>query len=306
MNSNKLVHKTIIIFILQLIVFKQFAHAKNREVVTAIIDTGVDIKHEELKDNIWINPGETGYDSLGRNKESNGIDDDNNGFIDDIHGWNFVNNNNDITDQHGHGTHVAGIINKRKYSNSKLMILKYYDPRAKNNENLIYSLQALKYAIDNNAQLINYSGGGYTPSSTEKSLLEVALNKNIILIAAAGNNSSNNDKIGFFPGSYQLKNIIAVAAIDYNQELLSFSNYGKKTVALAALGKNVYSTLPDGKYGFMTGTSQATAIVTQKIITKLIEGDTTTQSLKQNKMEILKLAKDEVILSKNIKIVSNR
>ena len=106
----------------------------SKDVIVAIIDTGADVNHEDLKNNIWKNPGETGLDSQGRDKATNGIDDDNNGYIDDVNGWNFVSNNNNLTDNHGHGTHIAGIIgaeadNGKGISgvspNVSMMILKY-------------------------------------------------------------------------------------------------------------------------------------------------------------------------------------
>ncbi len=123
--------------------------------ITAIIDTGIDIDHEDLSENIWVNPGETGFDSKGLNKANNGIDDDNNGYIDDVHGWNFVSNNNNLADNHGHGTHIAGIIgaiaeNKKGISgiapSSTLMILKYYDPKVANTDNLKNTINSIIFA----------------------------------------------------------------------------------------------------------------------------------------------------------------
>ena len=110
----------------------------SRSIVVAIIDTGCDVHHEDLANNIWTNPGESGLDSQGRDKSHNGIDDDGNGFIDDVHGWNFVANNGDLSDNHGHGTHIAGIVGAEGGNNKgiigiapkvSLMILKYYEPK---------------------------------------------------------------------------------------------------------------------------------------------------------------------------------
>ncbi|MBN8536729.1 MAG: S8 family serine peptidase [Deltaproteobacteria bacterium] len=239
--------------------------------ITAIIDTGIDIDHEDLSENIWVNPGETGFDSKGLNKANNGIDDDNNGYIDDVHGWNFVSNNNNLADNHGHGTHIAGIIgaiaeNKKGISgiapSSTLMILKYYDPKVANTDNLKNTINSIKYAVKMGAQIINYSGGGTDFSQDEFDSIKEAEKKGILFVAAAGNERSNSDQHHYFPADYKLSNIISVTALDPNKEVLASSNYGTETVDLAAPGQNIISTLPGNNYGFMTGTSQATAFVT--------------------------------------------
>lgn len=239
--------------------------------IAAIIDTGIDIDHEDLSENIWVNPGETGFDSKGLNKASNGIDDDNNGYIDDVHGWNFVSNNNNLTDNHGHGTHIAGIIgaiaeNKKGISgiapSSTLMILKYYDPKVANTDNLKNTINSIKYAVKMGAQIINYSGGGTDFSQDEFDSIKEAEKKGILFVAAAGNERSNSDHHHYYPADYKLSNIISVTALDPNKEVLASSNYGTETVDLAAPGQNIISTLPGNNYGFMTGTSQATAFVT--------------------------------------------
>lgn len=246
-----------IIFILALM--SSVAFAKSDDLVIAVIDTGLDITHPDLKAQLWTNPGEI---------PNNGIDDDNNGFVDDVHGWNFANNSNDLTDSHGHGTHIAGIIAghspdlPRVSSQVKIMALKYYDPKSSGAQNLINSIRALMYAIDMNAKIINYSGGGVERSQLEEAAIKKASRHGILLVAAAGNESTNTDNSGYYPANYKLPNIISVASIDMAGHLLSFSNYGAKTVDLATRGKNIYSTLPDGKYGMMSGTSQSTALMT--------------------------------------------
>ena len=238
--------------------------------IVAVIDTGIDINHEDLSENIWVNPGETGFDSKGKNKASNGIDDDGNGFIDDVHGWNFVSNNNDLKDNHGHGTHIAGIIgaiggNKKGISGIapevSLMIIKYFDPKVQNTDNLKNTINAIKYAVKMGANVINYSGGGTEYSKEEFEAVKEAEKKGILFVAAAGNERSNSDQFHYYPADYKLSNIISVTALDPNREVLASSNYGTETVDLAAPGQNIISTLPDNSYGFMTGTSQATAFV---------------------------------------------
>ena len=243
----------------------------DKKVIVAVIDTGIDERHEDLKNNLWTNLGETGLDSNGRDKATNGIDDDKNGFIDDVHGWNFVSSNNKLDDNHGHGTHIAGIIgaeagNKKGISGISpevsLMVLKYFDPKVPNNDNLKNTISAIEYAVRMGAHVINYSGGGTDFSQEEHDVVAKAEAKGILFVAAAGNERSNSDKFHYYPADYKLKNIISVTAIDPTTDVLSSSNYGTETVDIAAPGQNILSCLPQNTYGLMTGTSQATAFVT--------------------------------------------
>ena len=241
----------------------------SRDIVVAVVDTGIDAGHSDLKNNLWRNPGEIGKDKNGRNKATNGIDDDNNGYIDDVHGWNFVHNNNKLNDNHGHGTHIAGIIgaegdNKIGVTGVapkvSIMVLKYFDPRAPGN-NLVNTIKAFEYAVKMNAHIINYSGGGLEFSSPEFKAVEKAQQKGILFVAAAGNERSNSDFNKYYPADYDLDNIISVTALNPTLRVLSSSNYGVHTVDIAAPGENIYSTIPGNAFGPMTGTSQATAFV---------------------------------------------
>lgn len=243
----------------------------SRDIVVAVIDTGVDIHHEDLKNNLWVNPGESGKDKYGRDKSNNGIDDDGNGFIDDVHGWNFVDNDNDLTDKHGHGTHIAGIIGAEGGNGIgisgvspkvSMMILRYYDPKSNESNNLTNTVKSIQYAVKMGANIINYSGGGLAPSAEERAAIEEANRKGILFVAAAGNERSNSDVKKYYPADYGLPNIISVTAIDRGENVLPTSNWGTETVSIAAPGNNIYSTLPNNQYGYMTGTSQATAFVT--------------------------------------------
>jgi subtilisin family serine protease len=242
----------------------------SRDIVVAIIDTGVDLHHPELQKSFWINKGETGLDKNGRNKMNNGIDDDGDGYVDDVYGWNFVDNTNDVADAHGHGTHIAGIIGAQGIHGSgfsgispniSLMILKYFD-KTESPNTLKNTVQAINFAVDHGANIINYSGGGLDPSPAEKRAIQRALDKGILVVAAAGNERSNSDIRGYYPADYGLSNVISVTAIDKTRHVLPSSNYGEHSVDIAAPGNDIFSTLPNGKYGYLTGTSQATAFVT--------------------------------------------
>ena len=189
----------------------------SRDITVAIIDTGIDIHHEDLEANLWNNPGETGLvDSPFCKKQTapltlkecdksrNGKDDDTNDMIDDVHGWNFVSNNSDLTDNHGHGTHIAGIIGAMGGNNKgiigispnvSLMILKYYDPKVSSTDNLKNTIQAIRYAIDKGAQIINYSGGGTDYSQEEFEGVRLAEKKGILFVAAAGNERSDRKSV---------------------------------------------------------------------------------------------------------------
>jgi subtilisin family serine protease len=269
----------------------------SRKIVVAVIDTGADIHHEDLEKNIWTNPGESGLDRFGHDKATNGIDDDGNGFVDDVHGWNFVSNTGDLTDNHGHGTHIAGIIGAEA-GNGKgiagiapqvsLMILKYYDPKVPNTDNLRNTVNAIKYAVmmknkyGINVQVINYSGGGTEYSQDEHDAIMSAGDASILYVAAAGNERSNSDKHKYYPADYGLPNLISVTAIDPSTEVLPSSNYGTETVDIAAPGQNILSTLPGNQYGYMTGTSQATAFVTgAAVLVKARREDATPEEIKK-------------------------
>ncbi|MCB0342994.1 MAG: S8 family serine peptidase [Pseudobdellovibrionaceae bacterium] len=242
----------------------------SRDIVVAVIDTGIDIHHVDLQKNLWVNKGEVGMDAEGRDKATNGVDDDNNGFIDDVHGVNFVGQTTDLSDNHGHGTHIAGIIGAEGGNGVgisgvaprvSLMILKYYDPHAYGGNNLNNTVRAIDYATRMGAHIINYSGGGLQPSESEKQAIARAQKKGVLFVAAAGNEKSNSDVNGYYPADYELDNIISVTAIDRGKNVLPSSNYGEQTVDIAAPGNDIFSTLPSGQYGQMTGTSQATAFV---------------------------------------------
>ena len=240
------------------------------EVILAIIDTGIDYEHLDLGDNVWRNPGEIAGD---------GIDNDGNGYVDDVYGWDFVGNDNDPMDDNGHGTHVAGTIGAVGNNgtgvaginwNVQLMALKFLDDTGSGStsdavEAINYAtLMKRDYGVNVVASNNSWGGGGY--SSSLRDAIAAAGNEGILFVAAAGNGGTdgvgdNNDEYPHYPSNYDLDNIISVAATDRNDRLASFSNYGAASVDLAAPGVSIYSTLPDG-YGWYSGTSMAAPHVT--------------------------------------------
>jgi subtilisin family serine protease len=233
-------------------------------IVVAVVDTGIDRNHPALKGALWSNPKEIA---------GNGIDDDKNGLVDDVNGWDYAKNSPALTDNHGHGTHIAGIIASNESAGTlgtglkgvcpgvRIMALRYYDEKASGADNLRNTIKALEYAVNNGANVINYSGGGAEFSRPEFEALKKAEEKGILVVAAAGNERSDADKNLYFPAAYNLTNIISVTAIDSAGQVLSSSNWGVQKVHVAAPGQSILSALPNGGYGFMTGTSQATAFV---------------------------------------------
>jgi subtilisin family serine protease len=242
----------------------------SRNVVVAVIDSGIDLTHPDLVANLWTNPGEVA---------GNGIDDDRNGFVDDIHGWNFAANTNNLQDGYGHGTHVAGIIGASGNNGVgvtglnwtvSIMTLRFQDDRGVGYTG--DAIKAVQYAtmmrrdFGVNVVVINASWGGGTGYS---SLLETAIrdagSAGITFVAAAGNSGANNDVATRYPSGYDLPNVIAVGACDSTGTLAGFSDYGATSVDLAAPGTSIYSTLPRGQYGWMAGTSQATPHVSATV-----------------------------------------
>lgn len=217
----------------------------------AVIDTGTDINHPDLKANLWTNPGEIPGD---------GIDNDNNGVIDDVHGYNAMDGSGTFIDDVGHGTHCAGTIGAVGNNeqgvvgvnwNANLMTVKFL---GKNGGTLADAIKAISYATKMGARVTSNSwgGGGYN-----QALKDVLESSPAMHIFAAGNDSNNNDKRPAYPASYELPNIISVAATDRKDGIASFSNFGATSVDLGAPGVDIYSTTPNDSYRSMSGTSMA-------------------------------------------------
>jgi thermitase len=233
------------------------------ETVVAVVDSGVDTSHPDLSAQIWRNPGESG---LGR--ESNGLDDDANGRVDDWRGWDFVAGDNDPGDDNGHGTHVAGTIGAQRgngtgvagvAAGARIMPLRVLDANGSGRVSdliLAYSYAALK-----GARVVNLSLGSSTFSRAERDA--IAAFSTTLFVAAAGNGGEDgvgddNDVRGSYPCAYSLANVICVAASDHRDGLATFSNYGSTSVDLAAPGVSIASTWPGGGYSWSSGTSMAT------------------------------------------------
>jgi len=229
------------------------------DVIIAVIDTGVDYTHPDLQGNIWTNPGEIA---------NNGIDDDGNGFVDDIHGWDFANDVNDPVDDHAHGTHVAGIIAAKSNNgigisginwNAKIMALKFFD--ANGIGSTANAIRAINYAVMMGVRISNNSWGGGGFSKALFDTIQAAAAKDHLFVAASGNEALNTDATPHYPSSYDLPNIISVAATDDSDRLASFSNFGSVSVDLAAPGFRIESLIPNGLYQSLSGTSMAAPFV---------------------------------------------
>lgn len=236
----------------------------SKGVLVGIIDTGIDYSHPDLAANVWTNPGETGLDSQGRDKSKNGVDDDGNGYVDDFRGWDFVNNDNNPMDDQGHGTHTAGTIgavgnNRTGVTgvnwNVSLVSMKFLG--ADGSGTLDAAVEAIEYATKLGVKLTSNSWGGGGFSVAMEAAIKEARDKGILFVAAAGNEANDNDAAPTYPATYELENVVSVAATDNKDELAYFSNYGKKSVHLGAPGVDILSTAPGGKYATLSGTSMA-------------------------------------------------
>ena len=238
----------------------------NGSTIVAVIDTGVDYTHPDLAGNMWTNPGEVRDD---------GLDNDGNGIVDDYFGANFVyrdasgNPTGDPYDDHYHGTHVAGTIGAVGNNgegvagvswNVRIMAVKFLDSSGSGYTS--DAIDGLNYAVAEGAKISNNSWGGGPYDQGLADAIQAAGLQGHLFVAAAGNSGTNADFDPMYPAAYDLDNIVSVAALDQNDGLAYFSNYGANSVDLGAPGVGVYSTFPGNGYGTLDGTSMATPHVT--------------------------------------------
>lgn len=247
-------------------IWDQFTDSSS--VIVGVVDSGIDDNHPDLADNVWVNPGEI---------PGNDLDDDNNGYVDDVHGYDFENNDGDPFDDDGHGTHVSGTIGAVGNNGIgvsginwkiQIMALKFLDETG---TGLISNgIEAIEYGIDNGAFILNNSWGSLFPGSGLEDAVEATDAAGLVFVASAGNETDNTDT-GFrsnYPSAYSTPNILSVAAITRDDALADFSNFGEVSVDLGAPGEEILSTVPtwwfpgSNDYYFLDGTSMAAPHVT--------------------------------------------
>lgn len=226
-----------------------------RRVIVAVLDSGIDYNHNDLKANMWINQGEIG---------GNGLDDDGNGYVDDLHGINTLIGDGDPMDDDGHGTHVAGIIGAVGNNGTglsgvcwhcSLMAIKFLDEEG--DGWLSNELEGIEYAVNHGADIINGSFGTYDASRVEENAIRAAQSAGLLFVFSSGNDGLNDDQTRHYPSAYDVDNIVSVSASTRRDELASWSNYGPGSVDLAAPGASILSTIPGNGYGAYSGTSMA-------------------------------------------------
>jgi subtilisin family serine protease len=227
----------------------------SRDILVAVIDTGIDWEHPDLKANIYTNPGEIADDTK---------DNDENGFVDDVHGWNFHDNTKNSVDDNGHGSHCAGTIGGVGNNgvgvagvNWEVSLLPIKFLSASGSGSLKDAVEAINYARKMKVRVMSNSWGGGPFSDTMLKAIEEARDAGILFVAAAGNDGASNDSTATYPAGYQVSNVISVAATDNRDKIASFSNYGSRSVHLAAPGVAIYSTHKNGTYKSLSGTSMA-------------------------------------------------
>lgn len=227
----------------------------SRSVKIAVIDTGVDYNHQDLKNNIMVNAAEKNGTA--------GVDDDANGLIDDVYGYDFANNDADPMDGHGHGTHCAGVIGAEHNSigvagvmaNVQILPIKFLTDSGSGT--LEGAILAIDYAIKRGVDIMSNSWGGGPRMESLFEVIKKAEDAGILFVAAAGNSNANNDTTATYPANYEVESLISVGAMDGKGKRASFSNYGAQSVDVFAPGVDTYSTVAGNGYKKMSGTSMA-------------------------------------------------
>ncbi|MCA1593120.1 MAG: S8 family serine peptidase [Acidobacteria bacterium] len=257
------------------------------KVVVAVLDSGVDYKHQDLSGNIWTRPANIPE-----------YDDEDLGQVDDVHGFNAVDNARDPMDDNGHGTHCAGIIGAEGDNNEgiagvnwkiEIMPLKFMSAGGFGTTK--DAVEAINYVIDRkragvNVRIISASWGSTRKSRALEDVIRKAGEEGILFVAASGNSTANTDRVPHYPSSYKLPNVVSVAALNRKDELAGFSNYGAMSVHIAAPGAEILSTWLNGQYEEHSGTSMATPVVAGVAALVLsVEPDISVQNLKQRLMD---------------------
>lgn len=269
-------------------------HTDARSVIVAVLDTGLDLTHPDLTGNLWTNPGEIA---------ANGLDDDGNGYVDDVHGWDFRNGDADPTDDNSHGTHCAGTIGAIADNGqgvagvawgARLLALKFQN--AGGSGSTSDAIAAIEYAIAAGADVINASWGNRAFSQALLDALVAAYAADLFFVSAAGNEGTDNDARPFYPACYEVPNVIAVMATDSRDhradEYAWSSNYGATTVDLAAPGVRIWSTIRNGGYMYLSGTSMATPHVAGALA--LLRGRFPEITVDEGRFRLLGAGNDEV------------
>ncbi|MBK24733.1 MAG: hypothetical protein CME70_12115 [Halobacteriovorax sp.] len=276
---------------------------RGSSVIVAVLDTGVDYNHNNLKPRMWTNKNEI---------PGNQIDDDGNGYVDDVHGYDFADKDADPMDGGSHGTHCAGIVAATKHATSnargvaphvKLMAVRLIGSQGKSF--MTDAVEAIKYSVNNGAKILTNSWRLYSSwtrywdqdaSNMLKEAIAWAGEKDVIFVAAAGNERKNNDdridtveteKI--VPAGYTgLSHLFVVASSTTNEGVSGFTNYGVKSVAVAAPGSNIYSTIPNNRWRNMSGTSMATPLVAGALARGLSAGMSGSEAMANMKATVNK------------------
>ncbi len=248
-----------------------------RGVKIAVIDSGVDIEHPQLRHQVDFNIGENGLDENGQDKRFNGVDDDKNGYVDDYAGYDFVADSGRVHDYGEHGTHVAGIAvathtdQEHKETSyvqgvapeARLIPISFIDSTG--GGSILHAVKAIEYARVRGAQIINASWGGRFCSRSLRNAVASLSDQGIAFVAAAGNNGMDIDRFAEYPAKFDFPSVFTVGWSGPGDELDQYSNYGDKHVHIFAPGGDIYSTVPKARYAAFSGTSMAAPMVSGAI-----------------------------------------
>ncbi|GFE69322.1 S8 family serine peptidase [Chroococcus sp. FPU101] len=266
-----------------------------QNITVAVLDTGVDRNHLDLSANIWSNQNEIA---------NNGVDDDGNGYVDDVYGWNFIQNNNKTLDIRGHGTHIAGTIAGVRNNigvtgvayNSKIMPVKVLDDRGVGNWSSVAN--GIRYAVNNGAKVINVSLGGFFGTNELQNAIKYASNEGAVVVMAAGNSGGTTPQ---YPAAYALNWGLAVGSVDKSRRIASWSNKAGNNANMAYLtapGTGIYATFPNNRYSSQSGTSMAASQVSGVVALLLSANNSLTDS--QIRQVLTSTSGNNILLNKSL------